>query len=160
MSDEVLATVRASTPRRGFAIVVLGCLGLMLIYLAFTAPPAGLGFQVTLIGLGMSSLWLTNRMWVVTQRAIELTASELRLSDGTVLTTTEAIESIDRGMFAFKPSNGFTLKLAKKAPRGWHPGMWWRFGRRLGVGGVTPGAQTKIMADVISAMIMSRSSKD
>ena len=156
MGDDVLASVRASRPRRGFGVFVLGSLGLMLIYLAFTAPPEGFGFQAMLIGFGMITLWLANKMWAATQQVIELTMDELRLSDGTVLAPTAQIASIDRGMFAFKPSHGFTLKLNSKAPVGWHPGMWWRFGKRLGVGGVTPGSQTRIMADVISAMIAER----
>ncbi len=157
MADEVLASVRASPPRRGSGVFVLGSLGVMLIYLAFASPPAGLGFQLMLIVFGIGALMMTAKMWQATQLAMELTLEELRLSDGTVLTPTDSIVNIDRGMFAFKPSHGFTLKLAGKTPAGWHPGMWWRFGKRLGVGGVTPGAQTKIMADVISAMIASRS---
>jgi hypothetical protein len=36
--------------------------------------------------------------------------------------------------------------------------MFWRLGKRLGVGGVTPGAQTKMMSDMIAAMIMERGS--
>lgn len=154
--DAVLAQVTASAPRRAFGLFALGALGAMLIYLAFVAPPAGFGFQAMLVGLGALSLWLTSRMWRTTQLALELTAHELRLSDGTCLTRVEDIAGIDRGAFAFKPSQGFTLKLAAKAQVGWHPGMWWRIGRRLGVGGVTSGSQAKIMADVISATIATR----
>ncbi len=160
MAEDVLARIAASKPRRGFGVAVLGALGVMLIYLAFAAPPAGLGFQAMLIGFGAVSLWVSLRMWAATQHVIELTSEELRLEDGTSLVKTEEIVSIDRGMFAFKPSHGFTLKLTAKQPSRWHPGMWWRLGRRLGVGGVTPGAQTKIMADVISAMIASRSQSE
>lgn len=156
MSDEVLARVEAKGARRGFGVFVLGSLGVILIYLAFAAPPAGIAYQVMLIALGAGALWLTARMWSVTQQVMELTPEMLRLSDGTVLAETSKIIGIDRGMFAFKPSHGFTLKLAAGNRAAWHPGMWWRLGNRLGVGGVTPGAQTKIMADVIAAMIAER----
>lgn len=156
MADDILARVSASKPRRAFGVAVLASLGGMLIYLAFAAPPAGFGFQVMLLGFGAIALYAANRMWVLTQSALELTETTLRLSDGTVLARTEDIVGIDRGMFAFKPSHGFTLKLRHRAARGWHPGMWWRIGRRLAVGGVTPGSQTKIMADVITAMIAER----
>ena len=157
MADEVLARVTASGPRRVFGVFVLAVLGVALVNLAFAAPPADLGYLALLLGLGGLSLWLAFRMWTVSQLALELTEHELRLSDGTCLARVADMATIDRGVFAFKPSHGFTLKLATKAPGGWHPGMWWRIGRRLGVGGVTSGSQTKIMADVISAMIATRS---
>ena len=155
--DPVLARVHVSPPRRAFGVGVLAVLGALLIWLAFAAPPEVFGLQIMLIALGLAALWAAARMWRVTQLALELTDSALRLSDGTVLARTDQIEGIDRGMFAFKPSHGFTLKLKQRTPAAWHPGLWWRFGRRLGVGGVTAGAQTKIMADMISAMIHAQS---
>lgn len=156
MADEVLARVHASTPRRVFGVAALTSLGLMLIYLAFAAPPQQFGYQIILLGVGAAALWLAVRMWMVTQVEIELTMEVLRLSDGTVLVPFDRITGIERGTFAFKPSQGFTLKLDGKMPGAWHPGMWWRLGKRLGVGGVTSGSQAKIMADVISAMMHER----
>jgi hypothetical protein len=156
MANEVLARVHASAPRRGLGVTVLASLGMMLIYLAFAAPPQHFGYQILLLAVGAAAIWLAVRMWAVTQVSIELTMDVLRLSDGTVLAPTDRIVGIDRGVFAFKPSHGFTLKLDDKMPGAWHPGMWWRLGRRLGIGGVTPGTQTKIMADIITAMIHER----
>jgi hypothetical protein len=68
------------------------------------------------------------------------------------------IQSMDRGFFAFKPSNGFLLKLRRGAggPRVWRPGLWWRMGGRIGIGGMTPGNQTKFMSDVLAAMMAER----
>lgn len=156
MSEEILARVSASGPRRGFGVFVLGGLGIMLIYLAFAAPPAGLAYQAMLLGFGAISVYAAKRMWEVSQLSLELTGTVLRLSDGTILARTSDIVGIDRGTFAFKPSHGFMVKLAEKSRFGWHPGMWWRIGRRLAVGGITPGAQTKIMADILTAMIAAR----
>jgi hypothetical protein len=158
MSEQVLAVIEASAPRRGLGMVVLGALGVMLLYLAFVTPPAGFGMQIMLVVMGLVSLWLLDRMRRATVVKIELTDSVLRTSDGTVLAQAEQFVSIDRGAFAFKPSHGFTLKLASSAPIAWQPGMYWRLGKRLGVGGVTPGAQTKMMSDMIAAMIMERGS--
>ena len=36
------------------------------------------------------------------------------------------------------------------------PGLWWRIGRRIGVGGVTPASQSKVMADLITARLIER----
>lgn len=156
MSQDVLAEVSATGPRRALGVVVMGLFGALLAQLALTTPGLALGFQVALLGLGAVSLYVAVRMWQVTQLTLELTAQELRLSDGTVLARVDQIEAIDRGAFAFKPSHGFMIKLAQPGKRAWHPGLWWRLGRRVGVGGVTPGGQTRAMADIISAMVSER----
>ena len=48
------------------------------------------------------------------------------------------------------------LKTKTPAARRWEPGLWWRIGRRIGVGGVTPASQSKVMADLISARLVIR----
>ena len=91
-----------------------------------------------------------------TGRVIELTATELRDSTGVLLARVEDIESMDRGVFAFKPSNGFLLKTKKPGKRAWQPGLWWRIGNRVGVGGVTSAAQAKFMAEQIAFRLSTR----
>lgn len=154
-SEEVLATVRASPGRRILGVGSIWVLAVLVIYVAIVTPPAP-GWQVFLFVLGGASIWVAERMRRATQFAIELTETELRDTSGTVLAHTGDIVSVDRGMFAFKPSNGFLLKLSGPAARRWRPGMWWRLGARIGVGGMTPGHQTKFMAEIISAMIAQR----
>ena len=77
-------------------------------------------------------------------------------SNGLVLARIEDILAVDRGAFAMKPSNGFTLKLKTKQPRGWAPGLWWRLGNRVGVGGATAAGQSKFMAEQIALRIAGR----
>ena len=62
----------------------------------------------------------------------------------------DEIDRVERGAFAFKPSNGFLVHLKKPGHRAWQPGLWWRMGRKLGIGGVTPAGQAKFMADMIA----------
>ena len=156
MSSEILATVHASAPRRLFGVTLNIVLGLLLIYIALIKPPAHMGWQAFLVLLGVTVLWLGQKMWYATQRVIELTETELRDSSGEVIAYVDQIVSIDRGMFAFKPSNGFIFKVKTAQPRAWNPGLWWRVGRRVGVGGVTPGSSTKMMADIIAAKLAER----
>lgn len=160
-TDDVLATTRASGGRRLIGLTSLGFLGLFLIYVAFTTSP-GLGWQLFLLVMGAGAIWLADLMRRSTAGAIELTGSVLRDSDGTVIAHVKDIEHIDRGVFAFKPSNGFLLrtKAGTGAQTVWRPGLWWRMGRRVGVGGMTPGNQTKYMSEIISAMIAVRDQKD
>lgn len=156
MDEEILAVIQASGPRRGFGVAVLVILGVLVIYIAMAQPPASPLWQVFLLAFGVVVLWLAQRMWQATKTTIVLTEKELRGSDGVLIAEVDKIEAIDRGVLAFKPSNGFMLRLRDKAPRSWQPGLWWRMGRRVGVGGVTSAAQTKGMAEMIAALISDR----
>ena len=153
--QDVMATVRASTGRRALGIGSLWALAFLVIYLGLTETPA-FGWRVFLLGLGAGSIWLAELMRRATSQALELTREVLRSTDGTVLAHVDQITGLDRGMFAFKPSNGFLLSLAQKSGAEWRPGLYWRLGKRIGVGGMTPGHQTKFMAEMISAMMAER----
>ncbi|MBY6056677.1 hypothetical protein KUV26_07275 [Leisingera daeponensis] len=155
MSKEVLATIEASAGRRVMGTLMLGVTGCLLVYVAFAAPPSP-AWLVFLLAVGAGALWLAVRMWQATVHRIELTAEELRSSDGQVIVRVEDIEAIDRGFFAFKPSNGFLIRSSVPGGRAWMPGLWWRSGRRIGIGGVTPGSQGKAMSEILAAMLMQR----
>ncbi|NHQ75025.1 hypothetical protein HAT86_11195 [Roseovarius gahaiensis] len=159
MKDEVLAIVAASPPRRVIGVGSVLVLGVTAICVALLRPPSNPGWVVFLLALGLGALWLTDRMRRATGNRLELTRDALRSSTGEVLVNVADVEAIERGAFAFKPSNGFTLVLkrdAKTGPKRWEPGLWWRLGRRLGVGGVTPGHQAKAMAEILSAVMQER----
>ncbi|MCP4820329.1 MAG: hypothetical protein GY883_14140, partial [Shimia sp.] len=59
-------------------------------------------------------------------------------------------------MFDMKPSNGFAIKLKQSRGRRWQPGLWWSLGRRVGIGGVTPGAHSKEMAQMLEALLVQK----
>lgn len=153
--EEILATVNASAGRRWLGMVSLGFLGVMVIWIAFASTPQ-IEWRVFLVGVGFAAILLADKIRRATSSRIELTDTELRDSDGTVIAQIEDIMAIDRGFFAFKPSNGFLLKLRKGDARIWRPGLWWRLGRRVGVGGMTPGSQTKFMSEIIAIKLAER----
>lgn len=154
--DEVLATITASAPRRWLAVISLMFLGVLLIYVAIVQPPV-LGWQIFLLVLGAGSLLIADKLRRATSRVIELTERELRDSGGEIIAYVADIQRVDRGAFAFKPSNGFLIRTSKPSgPRMWLPGMWWRLGRQIGVGGVTPGSQTKFASEILSTIIAQR----
>lgn len=156
MRDEIIAEVDPRGPRRIVGISLFLMLGGLVLYLAFVQPPASLVWQAFLIGMGLISLLMAYKLQVATTRKLLLTETALSDSDGTVLAMIEDVVAVNRGAFAMKPSNGFVLTLKNPAPRVWQPGLWWRLGRRVAVGGVTPGAQARPMADIISIMIAKR----
>jgi hypothetical protein len=158
MQTEIIAEIDPRGPRRVLAIAMMLVLGALVLYLAFAQPPANLLLQAFLIAMGVIALWAAHKLQTATTRKLLLTEDELTDSDGTCLARIEDIVSVSRGTLALKPSNGFMLKLKNPAPRAWQPGLWWRVGRRLAVGGVTPGAQARPMADIIAVMIARRDS--
>lgn len=159
MSDEVLARVYASAPRRFLGVGMMAGLGGLMLYIAFATPPA-LQWQVFLLMIGGGALWVAQVMWQATSRHLVLTDQDLRDSEGRVLVTLDNVERVDRGAFAFKPSNGFIIRTRSKQERAWQPGLWWRFGRRVAVGGVTPSSQTKPMADIMAMILADRGQVD
>ncbi len=153
--QDVLATVEATQARRVFGVSVLALLGLMVLYISVLAPPS-LGWLVFLIVIGVTALTMSWRMWHATAHRIELTTDVLRCSDGTEIVRIDALTHVDRGVFAFKPSNGFIVRAETRNSPKWYPGLWWRFGKRVAIGGVTPGGQAKAMSEIIAALIMAR----
>jgi hypothetical protein len=156
MTGEVLLTVEASGLRRVMGVAMLAVIGVTLLFVALSTPPS-IGWLLFLLAVGTGALWLSVRMWQATSYSLELTEEELRCSDGTVIARVADIENIDRGFFAFKPSNGFLIRTATPGTRIWFPGLCWRAGRRIGVGGVTPASQSKAMSEILAAMIAQRS---
>ncbi|WP_417729425.1 hypothetical protein [Roseovarius sp.] len=153
--DEVLAALGASTGRRVLGVGSVAGLGLTLLYLALVQSPS-FGWQVFMVGFGLTCVFLAERMWRATARWLVLTREGLRDNTGRMIAPIDQIRSVERGVFAFKPSNGFTIKLVQKAPAAWQPGLWWRTGRSVGVGGVTSGTPAKFMAEQIHELLTDR----
>lgn len=153
--SEVLAEVEASAGRRFMALIMLMGLGALLIYLGFTSPPATLMLQLFLILLGGAVLALGVGLQRATRHKLILTEEGLYDSDAGLVVALADVAAVERGTFAFKPSHGFMVRLNTSQKGAWRPGLWWRFGRRLGIGGVTPGPQARIMADIMQALLAS-----
>jgi hypothetical protein len=152
----VLARLHASPVRRPVGLAFLVALGAILVWVSFARPPQELGWRLVLLATGALALWLAERMRRATRGRLELSREALCDESGRVVARVDQIRAVDRGAFAFKPSGGFLLKLSAAPGAAWQPGLWWRIGRRVGVGGVTSGNEAKYMAEVIAAMIEER----
>jgi len=156
VDDEILARLTPKPVRRGLAVAMIAALGGILLYLALAAPPAALGWQAFLVAMGAGALALADAVRRATALGLVLTEEALCDTAGRELCRVADIVGVERGPFAFKPSNGFLLRLSAPGPRAWAPGLWWRLGRRIGVGGVTARAEAKFMADLLAARIALR----
>ncbi|MCV2881408.1 hypothetical protein [Actibacterium sp. XHP0104] len=153
MSDTPIATLSVSPMRRWFGVGCLMLLGGLLLAVGLGRGHAAPGWQMFLIVFGLVCVMMGEFMRRATAGRIELTEDGLRDGDGNVIAALNQIDKVSRGTFAAKPSNGFVLVLKQPMPRRWAPGMWWRLGNRVGVGGVTAPAQTRALAETIEAML-------
>ncbi len=156
MNDEEAAvlSITPSPVRRWMAILALGFLAILLIKLAFEEIPAL--WRILFVVLGAGTLWAACRLRVATMDGIVLTRRGVRTASGRTLADLENVARVERGALAFRPSNGFTVRLKRPGRAGWAPGLWWRVGRRLGVGGTLSGGQAKAMADLLADMAAER----
>lgn len=155
MSDKVIMTLEVASARRYIALFIVGLLGALLVYLGFSVQGDFLG-RVFLVVVGAFCLWGMMQMYTATDTVLELTETELRQGDGEVLAKMDDIKKIERGVFAFKPSNGFMIVLKSPMPRAWRPGLWWRMGKRIGVGGITNAGQNKAMSEFMMVALNNR----
>lgn len=152
--DDVIAIIGASAIRRVIGTAALGGLGLLLLALAVRNPPGALILLALMAGTGFGALWLAWRFWESTSLWLELTSTELReAGSGRVLARIADVTGIERGALAFKPANGFLLSLRTPQPRVWAPGLWWRTGRRVGVGGIVDRQSARIVAELIAEQV-------
>ncbi|MCP3971515.1 MAG: hypothetical protein GY717_14600 [Rhodobacteraceae bacterium] len=152
--DEVLAVIGASMLRRWLAMAVMVGSGAALIWFGLGAETTGALWKLCLVALGAGLIVLADAMRRATSRVIELTRGGLRETDGRVLCAFDEIAKVERGAFSMKPPNGLLVRLNVSRPVAWAPGLWWRYGRKLGIGGVTPVGQAKFMADMIGLLLM------
>ncbi|EAQ01941.1 hypothetical protein OB2597_00950 [Pseudooceanicola batsensis HTCC2597] len=155
---EILAELSVSQGRRIFGVGVLSVLGLLLLRMAL-AGAGGSWLDALVLAMGTAALAAAWVMYRATEHSVLLTDQGLYDSDGTLLAGIGTILSVDRGTFAFKPSNGFLVRLGDRHPRLWRPGLYWRLGRRMGVGGITRAAEAKMMADILSVRLAERASE-
>ncbi len=150
LMENALAIIQPSPARRVISFVIILSLGGLLVYIALATPPASLFWRFFLLAMGIAALVLADKLRRATQQTIIMTDQGIYESSGRELCSLQDIAGIDRGTFAFKPSNGFLIRTKKPGPRTWAPGLWWRVGRKIGVGGVTGAGEAKFMSELIA----------
>lgn len=154
--DEIIAELSPSPVRRMFGIFGLTILGAILVFLAITTQD----MAVPALSLAVVSVFvfvLAYRMKISTSFSIVLKKDGLYSSGQTLIAPLSNIRRVEIGAFAFKPSNGFAIILNKPMPASWNPGLWWRVGKRVGIGGVTHRAEARILAETLKIELLKSS---
>ena len=154
---EILAKLEPSLGRRWFGVIVLTLVGVLLAYVSFFHPPQSMAAKILFPLMALAFLWQAQWNLRVTKTGLYLTREGLFDASGKEICALYNMLEVDRGLFAFKPSNGFLVRMQEPLGNAWAPGLYWRLGKRLGIGGATQPAQAKAMADMIEVMILERS---
>lgn len=152
----ILAVLRPSPARRLFGVGILGALGFVVITMAMRHPADAFGWTLFLLAFGLLTLWMAWRLWQATAQGLILTATGLHTEAGETIALLGDMAGIDRGILAVKPAGGFSVVLRSSGARAWYPGLWWRIGRRVGVGGVVSRHDCQFMATKIAGLIAAR----
>lgn len=149
----VIARVSPTPARRVLGVGFLGSLGALLLWLGLGTPEMPVAWRLFLLAGAGIGVWGAQKLWAATAVSLELTAEVLRDSAGREIARVADVTGVDRGALAFKPSNGFLVHTTTPAGRAWAPGLWWRLGKRIGVGGVTSAGEAKFMAEALSLLL-------
>lgn len=127
METEILAKVEATLLRRVIALASLVIVSGLLFSVALdqdSSPVLKLGGAL----FGLLSLWTGVHLFRATQYRVELREDGLWDSSGIRIVSLKDVAGIERGMLAFKPSNGFLMRTRVQSERAWRRG----FGGDLG----------------------------
>ena len=150
---EPIAILNVSQARRIFGTVAQLGVGVMMLYVAAKYPPDNIVALAFLVAFGGFMIWQARNLYRTAGRHLVLTRETVEDSSGALLCRLDEIKAVERGVFTLKPSNGFAIILKQSQKFAWCPGLWWRVGNRIGVGGTTSGRSSRDMADMIAVML-------
>ena len=152
-TEEVLAILPPSQGRRWMAVLVFLALGVIFLWLGLANAPT-MGWRIFFVLAGVASLWGSDVLRRATDDEIILTREVLKTRSGTILAHVDNVAKVERGAFAFKPSQGFLVRLKKPEAKGWAPGLWWARGTFIGIGGVVSAGRSRAMAEILTALTL------
>ena len=148
--EKPLAIINPPVLKRYFFTLLSLILAVLLLYEGisfFLVSGDRLGF----ILVGLFLLGLTYLFYFNTGKALVLYEDRLVSTDGELLFELKNVTSIENGLFSFKPSNGVLFYLKEPMPFKWKLGLWWRIGKRVGIGGCTQKSSINFAVEIIKS---------
>ena len=149
-NEKQLAIINPPVIKRYFFTLLSLILAVLLLYegvAIYFVSGERLGF----ILVGLFLLGLTYLFYFNTGKALILYEDRLVSTDGELLFELKNIASIENGLFSFKPSNGVLFRLKEPMRVKWRLGLWWRFGKRVGIGGCTQKSSINLAVEIIKS---------
>ncbi|MBE3637823.1 hypothetical protein [Mangrovicoccus algicola] len=129
------------------AVILLAGLGVLLTTLSVSEELDGAMVRICVLAVAAGALGAAWKVWRSAGQGLVLRPDRVVASDGRTVFLLSDVRRLERGVFAVKPANGVVVTLSARDGARWVPGLWWRTGRRVGIGGMTPKAQTRAFAD-------------
>ncbi len=156
MQETNIAVIRRPEVMRWAVIIALVGTGALCGLAALSQATTAIGPALVAALLCGGALWLAQKVFRTDAGAVMFDGERIYDDADTVLCHLDDVVDIERGFALFKPSGGFVLVLKSEVARGWSPGLWWRMGRRVGIGGATSSRACKHMADAITGALATR----
>jgi len=155
MSDETIKLVAPFVPaRRWFGVFSLGLPAFLIAALLVQGAITNVLSVILLLIVAAVFGSAAYRMATVPDAGIVFDGHSLSTEDGVLLAAIEDIAEVQTGIFAMRPSNGFTLIMKKAGKMPTRPGIYWRQGRHMGVGGLLRAAEAKSIGKAIQAEVV------
>lgn len=153
---DVIVKIQPSFGRRIFGIAILCLAALIMLNYAFGDKAQSIVLRVFLLLFAVVFLWHAQTNLRFADAALILKRDGLFDNHGELICNLSNINRIDRGWISFKPSNGLLIRMHRPMPLKWVPGLYWRFGKNLGVGGMVSPVLTKEMSDKLLLLMQEK----
>ncbi|MEE2775026.1 MAG: hypothetical protein VYE27_08945 [Pseudomonadota bacterium] len=140
-------TITFEIPRyRYFAFTCsVGLLGLILIINSFSLDKAA---NLFFFCIGLTIILISYRIYQNRDKGFIITPCGIFEKNGRLICNFNEIDKIDTSPFSFKATNGFVVKLKNKTTFDFSVGLWWKYNRRLSIGGMISKNESKYLSIV------------
>ncbi len=147
-TDQIMELYPSKT-RIILTVLVLAAVSAICAWLAAGGRPLAAGERALLAILAAVAALGAHAVWRSASTGLVLHGDRIAATGGSTVLWLADVARLERGVFAFKPANGVVVSLQRRGSFRWVPGLWWRIGARVGIGGMTPKARTKAFADML-----------
>ena len=151
--NDVVMELRQTPGRRWFSVLALLAVSGAAAWFVLFGPERNPGMRALLAAASAGFAFQAWRFRDEVRSSIRLTPEGLFDGGGDCIFRTDNVASVERGLLAMRPSNGFLVRLREPAGIRWIPGTYWRVGRRVGVGGSLRPADVRALSDRLAGLV-------
>lgn len=140
--------------RYRLGIIIIAFLGGTLIYNALKLEFDNYQLEkIFFTTLGSLIVYLAFRFASKPKRGIIFNKCGLYELNGELICPLEEIKEVDTSPYTFKPANGFIIRLKKPTKFDWSPGLWWRYNKRMTIGGMISKQESVIASQLLKRLL-------